>query len=191
MKLVILGRDGTINETSGAFVTSVDEWQPLPGALEAIARLNQAGYTVVVASNQPGLGRGLFDAGALNAMHSRMHKLLAAAGGRIDAIFFCPHTPDEGCDCHKPKPGLVLQIGERYGIPLAGVPVAGDELRDLQAAAAAGCEPHLVQTGRGAQVCPDGAAPSGFPAGTQVHADLRAFADAIIARDAQSIALAV
>lgn len=191
MKLVILGRDGTINEASGAFITSVDEWQPLPGALEAIARLNHAGFTVVIASNQPGLGRGLFDAGALNAMHARMQKLLAAAGGRIDAIFFCPHTPDEGCDCHKPRPGLFLQIGQRYGVPLAGVPVVGDESRDLQAAMAAGCEPHLVLTGQGGAWRGQAPLPADFPAGTRVHEDLGAFADAVIARDAGALAIAV
>ncbi|HEY0202220.1 MAG TPA: HAD-IIIA family hydrolase, partial [Burkholderiaceae bacterium] len=120
MKLVILDRDGTINQNSEEYVTCADDWLPVPGALEAIARLNQAGFTVVIASNQSGLGRGLFDVAALNAMHTKMHKLLAAVGGRVDAIFYCPHGPEEACTCRKPLPGLLQQIGARYGVPLAG-----------------------------------------------------------------------
>ena len=116
MKLVILDRDGTINADSDDYVKSPEEWQPLPGALKAIARLNHAGWHVVVASNQSGLGRGLFDVASLNAMHAKMHKLLAAEGGRIDAVFYCPHSPDEACHCRKPQPGLFEQIGERYGV---------------------------------------------------------------------------
>ncbi|MFZ3119352.1 MAG: D-glycero-beta-D-manno-heptose 1,7-bisphosphate 7-phosphatase, partial [Variovorax sp.] len=142
MKLVILDRNGSINLHRDDFVKSETEWTPLPRALEAIARLNHAGWHVVIASNQSGLGRGLFDVASLNAMHAKMHKMLAAVGGRVDAIFYCPHSPDEDCGCRKPKPGLFLQIGERYGVDLANVPTAGDSLRDLQAGAAAGCEPH-------------------------------------------------
>jgi D-glycero-D-manno-heptose 1,7-bisphosphate phosphatase len=123
-----------------------------PGALEAIARLNHAGWHVVVASNQSGLGRGLFDVASLNAMHAKMHKLLAAVGGRIDAVFYCPHSPDEACHCRKPQPGLFEQIGERFGVDLKGVPTVGDSLRDVQAGAAVGCEPHLVLTGQGRAV---------------------------------------
>ncbi|MFZ9545191.1 MAG: D-glycero-beta-D-manno-heptose 1,7-bisphosphate 7-phosphatase, partial [Hylemonella sp.] len=125
MKLVILDRDGTINHDRDDYIKSAAEWLPLPGALEAIARLNHAGWHVVVASNQSGLGRGLFDVATLNAMHAKMHKMLAAVGGRVEAIFFCPHAPDQACECRKPRPGLFRQIGERYGIQLKGVPVVG------------------------------------------------------------------
>ena len=181
MKLVILDRDGTINEDSADYVKTVDEWTPLPGALDAIARLNHAGWHVVVASNQSGLGRGLFDVSTLNAMHAKMHNLLAAAGGRVDAVFYCPHGPDEVCRCRKPEPGLFEQIGERYGLDLRDVPVVGDSARDVLAGAAAGCEPHLVLTGKGAAY-QGRSLPDTFPKGTRVHADLAAFADFLIAR---------
>jgi D-glycero-D-manno-heptose 1,7-bisphosphate phosphatase len=189
MKLVILDRDGTINSDSDDFVKTPEEWLPLPGALEAIARLNHAGWHVVIASNQSGLGRGLFDVTSLNAIHTKMHKMLAAVGGRVDAVFYCPHSPEESCSCRKPLPGLFEQIGARLGVPLKGVPTAGDSLRDLQAGAAAGCEPHLVLTGKSAQYRADGAGqasgqPEGLPAGTVVHADLSAFADFILERSA-------
>jgi len=183
MKLVILDRDGTINADSDEFVKTPEEWLPLPGALEAIARLNHAGWHVVIASNQSGLGRGLFDVASLNAMHAKMHRLLAGAGGRIDAVFYCPHAPDDGCNCRKPKPGLFEQIGERFGIELAGMPAAGDSARDLQAGAAAGCEPHLVLTGKGVAYRGQ-ALPPAFPANTIVHDDLAAFANFIVEREA-------
>jgi D-glycero-D-manno-heptose 1,7-bisphosphate phosphatase len=186
MKLIILDRDGTINEDRDDFIKSADEWVPLPGALEAIARLNHAGWHVVVASNQSGLGRGLFDIAALNAMHSKMHKLLAAQGGKIDGVFYCPHTPSENCTCRKPLPGLFEQILDRYGIDMATtaqkVHTVGDSLRDLQAGAKMGCTPHLVLTGKGAQY---NAKPADFPVGTQVHADLPAFAESILALSGQ------
>ena len=121
-RLVILDRDGTINRASDVFVKSPQEWEPLPGALQAIGRLGHAGVHVVVATNQSGLGRGLLDMAAVNAVHAHMQRQLAAAGGRIDAVFLCPHAPDEGCQCRKPAPGLLLQIGERYGVDLAQVP---------------------------------------------------------------------
>jgi D-glycero-D-manno-heptose 1,7-bisphosphate phosphatase len=189
VKLVILDRDGTINQDSDEFVKSPEEWIPLPGALEAIARLNHAGWQVVIASNQSGLGRGLFDVAALNAMHARMYKLLATAGGRVEAVFYCPHAPEEGCECRKPKPGLFVQIGERFGVDLTGVPTAGDSVRDLQAGAAAGCEPHLILTGKGVAwrnvpLSPD------FPAGTLVHEDLASFARYLIAREERRARLA-
>ena len=191
MKLVILDRDGTINADSDEFIKSPQEWLPLPGALEAIARLNHAGWHTVIASNQSGLGRGLFDVGSLNAMHAKMHKMLAAQGGRIDAVFYCPHTPDEGCTCRKPLPGLFEQIGDRFGIDLkvTRTPVVGDGLRDLQAGFAAGCEPHLVLTGKGAEFrgC---ALPDTYPLSTTVHEDLAAFADWLIARQASGKAAA-
>ena len=178
MKLIILDRDGTINEDRDDYVKSPDEWVPLPGALEAIARLNHAGYHVVVASNQSGLGRGLFDMAALNAMHAKLNQLLAKHGGRVDAVFFCPHAPDEQCECRKPLPGLLLQIAERYGVNLEQVPVVGDALRDLQAASAAGCEPHLVRSGKAATLSDAEVVQLAAQVpGTMVHADLAAFAE--------------
>lgn len=181
MKLVILDRDGTINEDSDDYIKSADEWVPLPGALEAIARLNHAGWHVVVASNQSGLGRGLFDMAALNAMHGKMHRLLAAVGGRIEAIFFCPHAPEEQCTCRKPEPGLFVQIGERFGVDLRTVPVVGDTVRDLVAGTAVGCEPHLVLTGKG-QAYRGRQLPESFPPHTVVHEDLSHFVDYLLAR---------
>jgi D-glycero-D-manno-heptose 1,7-bisphosphate phosphatase len=183
MKLIILDRDGTLNEDRTDYVKSADEWVPLPGALEAVARLNHAGWHVVVASNQSGLGRGLFDVSTLNAIHAKMHRLLAAVGGRIDAVFYCPHAPEENCHCRKPEPGLFEQIGERYGLDLHGVPAAGDTSRDLLAAVAVGCEPHLVLTGKAAAYRTR-KLPQSFPKNTQVHANLTAFADLLIAREA-------
>ena len=182
MKLVILDRDGTINSDSDDFVKTPDEWVPLPGALEAIARLNHAGWHVVIASNQSGLGRGLFDVASLNAMHAKMHKMLAAVGGRVDAVFYCPHSPDESCTCRKPLPGLFEQIGARFGVALKSVPTAGDSVRDLLAGAAAGCEPHLVLTGKSAPY-QGGGQPEGLPPGTRLHADLGAFAEFILNRN--------
>jgi D-glycero-D-manno-heptose 1,7-bisphosphate phosphatase len=171
-KLVILDRDGVINVDSDAFIKSPDEWIPIPGSLEAIARLNQAGYRVVVASNQSGIGRGLFDMAMLNAMHAKMQRAAAAVGGRIDAVFFCPHTADDQCECRKPKPGLLKMIVERFEIDPAVTPVVGDSLRDLQAGAALGFPTHLVLTGKGAATLAAG----GLPEGTRVHEDLKAFA---------------
>jgi D-glycero-D-manno-heptose 1,7-bisphosphate phosphatase len=195
IKLVLLDRDGTINHRRGDFVTSADEWEPLPGALEAIARLNHAGFHVVVVSNQTGLGRGLFDVAALNAMQAKMQRMLAAVGGRIDALFYCPHGPEESCGCRMPLPGLFDQIGVRYGVSLAGVPVASGGSGELLAGALVGCEPHLVLTGAfalGAAASAPGVAlsaedmvlPADFPEGTHVHDDLGAFADFIVERDA-------
>ncbi len=181
LKLIVLDRDGTINEDRDDFVKSADEWVPLPGALEAIARLNHAGWHTVVATNQSGLGRGTFDMAALNGMHVKMNQMLAKQGGRIDAVFFCPHAPDEGCNCRKPLPGLFQQIGERFGVSLDDVPVVGDSLRDLQAGAAVGCQPHLVLSGKGARL--DATQIEALCAqvpGTQVHADLAAFAEHMI-----------
>lgn len=189
MKLAILDREGTINADSDDFVKTPDEWVPLPGALEAIARLNHAGWHVVIASNQAGLGRGLFDVTTLNAINAKMHKALAAVGGRVDAVFYCPHAEEEGCHCRKPRPGLFEQIGERYGIDLRSALVVGDRLRDLQAGVACGCEPHFLLTGKGAQFRASTARgeplPTTFPPGTVVHADLGALADFVIAREQQ------
>jgi D-glycero-D-manno-heptose 1,7-bisphosphate phosphatase len=181
MKLIILDRDGTINEDRDDFVKTPDEWVPIPGALEAIARLNHAGWHTVVATNQSGLGRGTFDMATLNAMHTKMNQLLAKQGGRIDAVFFCPHVPEELCHCRKPMPGLFEQIGERFGVALHDVPVVGDSLRDLQAGAAVGCRPHLVRTGKsaGMKAAQIGALCAQVP-GTRVHADLAAFAEHMV-----------
>jgi D-glycero-D-manno-heptose 1,7-bisphosphate phosphatase len=147
--LLVLDRDGVINRESRSFVKSADEWVPLPGSIAAIAALSRAGYTVTVASNQSGLARGLFDYDALMSMHEKLHTLVAAVGGHVDRIVVCPHGPDDGCDCRKPKPGLLLQLGEHYDVSLAGVPVIGDSLRDLEAALAVGARPILVRTGNG------------------------------------------
>jgi len=181
-KLIILDRDGTINHDSAEFIKTADEWHPLPGALQAIARLNQSGWHVVVASNQSGLGRGLFEMSDLNAIHGKMHRELAEVGGRVDAVFYCPHAAADGCNCRKPAPGLFAQISERYGMPLAGVPTVGDSLRDLVAGASQGCEPHLVQTGKGAAYR-GRELPDSFPANTRVHDDLAAFVDYLLARE--------
>jgi D-glycero-D-manno-heptose 1,7-bisphosphate phosphatase len=185
--LVILGRDGILNEFREGHVTAPEEWVPVPGALEAVARLNHAGWHVVVATNQSGIGRGMIDMSAVNAVHARMHQLLQAQGGRIDAVFFCPHTPEDQCDCRKPKPGLLQDIGRRYGIALQNVPVVGDTLRDLQAASAAGCEPHLVLSGRATGLA--GEALQHLldqAAGAQVHTHLGAFVDALLSRSETS-----
>jgi len=148
--LIILDRDGVINEDSDAFIKSVEEWRPLPGSMEAIAALSTAGYTVAVASNQSGLARGLFGRDALDAMHDKLRRLAGAAGGAVDRIVVCPHGPADGCDCRKPAPGLLEQLAAHYRIDLAGVPVVGDAIRDLEAARAVGARPILVRTGKGA-----------------------------------------
>jgi len=168
MKLVILDRDGVINQDSDQFIKNTTEWKPIPGSLEAIAKLNHAGYRVVVASNQSGIGRGLLDMGALNAINDRMYRALAQVGGRIDALFYCPHAAGDNCDCRKPKPGMFIDIAQRFNVDLAGVPSIGDSLRDLQAASAAGARPILVLTGKGAKT----EATGGLPDGTPVFADL-------------------
>ena len=185
-KLVIFGRDGVLNHFREDHVKAAEEWEPLPGALEAVARLNHAGWHAVVATNQAGIGRGLVDMGSLNAVHRRMMQALAQSGGRIDAVFFCPHTPESACDCRKPLPGLMRQIAERYGLEaeLATVPMVCDTLRDLQAAIAAGCQPHLVLTGRAAELGADELARWAVGvADLQVHADLAAFADFVLHRE--------
>ncbi len=184
MKLIILDRDGTINEDREDFVKSADEWVPIAGALDAIARLNHAGWHTVLATNQSGLGRGLFDMATLNAIHLKMNEMLAGCGGRIDAVFFCPHTETEGCGCRKPAPGLFLQIGERFGVMLSDVLAVGDTARDLEAGAAAGCQTHLVRSGKGANLSTAEveALCERLP-GTRVHADLAAFADDLIHRE--------
>ena len=184
MKLLILDRDGVINEDRDDYVKSPEEWVPVPGSIEAIARLHREGWRVLVATNQSALGRGLFDTSTLNAIHQKMQKAVSAAGGRLDAIFFCPHAPEDHCECRKPRPGLFRDIAARFGLDdLRGVPVVGDSLRDLQAAQPLGCALHLVRTGKGERVL---AGDKPLPEGTQVHADLGAFADWLLGQPAGS-----
>jgi D-glycero-D-manno-heptose 1,7-bisphosphate phosphatase len=184
LKLVILGRDGILNEYRDDHVKSPEEWTPVPGALEAVSRLNHAGWHTVVATNQSGIGRGMIDMASVNAVHVHMNRLAQAEGGRIDAVFFCPHTPEDHCECRKPLPGMMKDVGHRYGIDLKLVPMACDTLRDLQAAQAAGCEPHLVLSGRAARL--DAAqlqhVTDQVP-GTHVHQSLIAFAEFLMQRD--------
>ena len=176
MKLVILDRDGVINHDSAAFIKSPEEWHPIEGSLEAIARLNHAGYQVILATNQSGVGRGLFEVSTLNAIHDRMHRALAQIGGRIDAIFFCPHAQDANCVCRKPRSGLLEEIARRFSVDLKGVPSIGDSLRDLQAAATVGAAPILVLTGKGEQT----QAAGGLPDGTRIFPDLANAANTLI-----------
>jgi len=171
MKLIILDRDGVINKDSDLYIKSPDEWIPIPGSPEAIAQLNQSGYRVVVCTNQSGIGRGLFGMDTLNAIHEKMLKTVAQAGGTIDAIFYCPHTNADQCACRKPKPGMLEEIAERCNADLSDVPVVGDSLRDLEAALAVGARPILVLTGKGRKTR---TAPS-LPPGTEIFADLAAF----------------
>jgi D-glycero-D-manno-heptose 1,7-bisphosphate phosphatase len=176
MKLVILDRDGVINFDSDHFVKSPAEWKPIPGSLEAIARLTQAGYRVVIASNQSGIDRGLFDMDTLNAIHDKMCRAVKDAGGRIDAIFYCPHAADSNCDCRKPKPGMFERIAGCYNTDLANAYAVGDALRDLQAAVAAGARPVLVLSGKGEKTQQEEA----LPEGTLVFEDLAAAAEHIL-----------
>jgi D-glycero-D-manno-heptose 1,7-bisphosphate phosphatase len=184
-RLVIVGRDGILNRFRPDHVKAPQEWIPIDGALEAVAKLNQAGWHVVIATNQSGIGRGLVDMSSLNAIHRHMMQQLAARGGRIDAVFICPHGPEDHCDCRKPLPGLMRQIADRYGIDdLSRVPMLCDTLRDLQAAQAAGCEPHLVRSGRAAGLTAEQVQQllDKVP-GATVHADLGAFAEFLLRRD--------
>jgi len=179
VKLIVLDREGVINYDSEQFIKSPDEWRPIPGSLEAISRLNHAGFRVVIATNQSGLGRGLFDMAALIAINDKMHKALAQIGGRVDALFYCPHTADSACECRKPKPGMLIEIGNRFGVDLTGVPCVGDSVRDLQAAAAVEAQPILVLTGKGEKTLRDGV----FPTNTVIFPDLAFVATALLADD--------
>jgi len=176
MKLIILDRDGVINFDSDQFIKSPDEWKPIPGSLEAIGRLTREGWRVVVATNQSGLARGLFEMATLNAIHAKMHKAVAQAGGRIEAVFYCPHAADMNCDCRKPKSGLFDEIAARYGRDLRDVPAVGDSLRDLLAAASVGARPLLVRTGKGERTLAAG----GLPENTPVYADLSEAVDHLL-----------
>lgn len=176
MKLIVLDRDGVINEDSDAFVKSTEEWLPLPGSIEAIARFKQAGWLVAIATNQSGLARGLFPLETLHAMHDKMHDLLAPYQVKVDLITYCPHGPDDACECRKPLPGLFNTIAQHYGLAdLSGVPVVGDSLRDLQGGVALNATPMLVLTGKGEKT-----ARGTLPEGTQIFADLSAVADYLL-----------
>lgn len=181
MKLIILDRDGVINHDSPDFIKSPAEWIPIPGSLEAIARLNQAGYRVVIATNQSGIARQLFDIATLNAIHQKLHTLAQQAGAEIEAIFFCPHAAADHCDCRKPKPGMFAEIAKRYQVSLKGVPTVGDSLRDLQAGFVSGCVPYLVLTGKGKKTLETG----GLPPGAMVFPDLAATVDHLLKTPAQ------
>ncbi|HEX2530785.1 MAG TPA: D-glycero-beta-D-manno-heptose 1,7-bisphosphate 7-phosphatase [Burkholderiaceae bacterium] len=176
MKLIILDRDGVINYDSDNFIKSPDEWRPIPGSLEAIARLNQAGYRVVVSTNQSGIARGMFNMLTLNAIHQKMHTAAQSVGADIDAVFFCPHAADDNCDCRKPKPGMLHTIAKRFDVSLKGIPVVGDSLRDLQAGFVAGCVPYLVLTGKGEKTLEKG----GLPPGTAIFPSLAAVVDHLL-----------
>lgn len=175
MKLIILDRDGVINQDSDAFVRTLAEWIPLPGSISAIAALSRAGWTIAVATNQSGLARGYFSAATLEAMHEHLQDLVAQQGGRIDLIVHCPHGPDDGCTCRKPLTGLFERIGAHFDISLAGVPTVGDSLRDLQAGVAVGCRPYLVRTGKGSAT-----EHKTLPPGTLVFDDLAAVANYLL-----------
>ncbi|OYY50397.1 MAG: D-glycero-beta-D-manno-heptose-1,7-bisphosphate 7-phosphatase [Methylophilales bacterium 28-44-11] len=176
MKLVILDRDGVINQDSVTFIKNPSEWVPILGSLEAIAMLNQSGFRVAVATNQSGIARGLFDMAALNAIHDKMHKALSLVGGRIDALFYCPHAADDHCDCRKPKTGMIEEISRRFSIELNQVYAVGDALRDIQAFGQAGCKPILVRTGKGEETLTKG----NLPDNVLVMADLAEAAQHII-----------
>lgn len=182
MKLIILDRDGVINTDSEHYVKHPDEWHPLPGSLQAIARLHRAGWKIAVATNQSGLARGYFDITALNAMHKKCSELLAPLGGAIDAFFVCPHGPEDGCNCRKPAPGLFFDIARRFDVNLTEVPAVGDSGRDLQASAVAGCLPWLVQTGNGLKT----EAAGNLPPNTRIAKDLADVAEQLLAQDTRS-----
>ena len=173
MKLVILDRDGVINEDSDDYIKSPGEWHPVPGSIEAIAKLCQAGFTVAVATNQSGVGRGYYSLATLEAMHAKMTGLVEQAGGRISCIRFCPHTPDDNCDCRKPKPGLVLQIEEALKCRAKGAWFVGDTAKDMQVAQTSGCHPVLVKTGKGQRTLDKGLDLNGI----RVVGNLLEFAD--------------
>ncbi|MFM7658978.1 MAG: D-glycero-beta-D-manno-heptose 1,7-bisphosphate 7-phosphatase [Burkholderiaceae bacterium] len=175
-KLVILDRDGVINFDSDEYIKSPAEWRPIPGSLEAIARLNQHGYQIAIATNQTAVARGLIDMRMLNSIHQKLHLSALAVGAHINAIFFCPHAADEFCDCRKPRPGMLTAIGKRFGINLRGVPMVGDALRDMQAAFEVGCSPYLVRTGKGEKTLQTG----GLPPGTQVFSNLASVVEQLL-----------
>lgn len=175
MKLLILDRDGVINQDSDDYIKSLAEWIPIPSAITAIARLSRAGWTIAVATNQSGIARGYYDLATLESMHQRLHELVAEEGGQLGLVVYCPHGPDEGCDCRKPKPGMLRQIAQHYGVDLHGIWFVGDSRGDLDAALAVDCQPVLVKTGKGERTL---AKP--LPEGTLVFDDLAAVADHLL-----------
>ncbi|KRW60996.1 D-glycero-beta-D-manno-heptose 1,7-bisphosphate 7-phosphatase [Pseudomonas sp. TTU2014-080ASC] len=175
MKLLILDRDGVINHDSDDYIKSLDEWIPIEGSIEAIARLSKAGWTVAVATNQSGIARGYYPLSTLEAMHQRLRDLVAEEGGDVGLIVYCPHGPDDGCNCRKPKPGMLEQIAAHYGVQLEGVWFVGDSSGDIKAAQAAACQPVLVKTGKGERTL---AKP--LPAGTLIFDDLASAADHLL-----------
>jgi D-glycero-D-manno-heptose 1,7-bisphosphate phosphatase len=183
MKLIVLDRDGVINEDSDDFIKSADEWQPVPGSMEAIASLTSAGYTVIVVTNQSGLGRGLFSISDLHAIHQKMHEQVIKSGGRIDVVMYCPHVPADDCSCRKPKPGMLHSLMERLNTDLTGVPVVGDSLRDLQAAMAVGATPVLVLTGKGETTR---SANAGLEGQIDIFDDLAAFTQHLLAEEIEA-----
>ena len=184
MKLVILDRDGVINRDSANFIKNTNEWIPIPGSLEAIALLNQSGFRIAIATNQSGIARGLFDMTTLNAINDKMYRALAQMGGRIDAMFYCPHAVDDNCNCRKPKTGMIEDIGRRFSVELSEVYGIGDSLRDLQAFSDAGCKPILVRSGKGEETLAQAKLPNqSLPKNTLIFADLNEAAQHIIAED--------
>ena len=175
LKLLILDRDGVINYDSDAYIKSVEEWIPLPGSIEAIAQLSKAGWTVAIATNQSGIARGYYDIATLDAMHARLRTLVAEQGGEVGLVVYCPHGPDEGCDCRKPKPGMLKIISEHYKVPLAGIWFVGDSLGDLEAAKAVDSQPVLVKTGKGEKT-----QAKNLPVGTLIFDDLAGVAAELI-----------
>lgn len=180
MKLLVLDRDGVINEDSPKYIKAPDEWYPIPGSIEAISELSRAGWSIVVASNQSAVGRGMISVDTLNRINAKMHRVVANAGGHIDAVFFCPHDPDQACDCRKPKPGMLLEIARRYHVNAIDLIMVGDSLRDLQAVAAMDGLPILVRTGKGKKTEADG----NLPPNTLVFDDLHAVANYLLAHEA-------
>jgi D-glycero-D-manno-heptose 1,7-bisphosphate phosphatase len=175
VKLLILDRDGVINYDSDAYIKSVEEWIPLPGSVEAIAQLSKAGWTVAVATNQSGIARGYYDIATLEAMHERLRALVAEQGGELGLIVYCPHGPDDGCVCRKPKPGMLQAIAQHYAVDLAGLWFVGDSLGDLEAAKAVDCQPVLVKTGKGEKTLS-----KTLPIGTLIFDDLAAIAAELV-----------
>lgn len=178
MKLIILDRDGVINHDSDQFIKSPEEWQPIEGSMDAIAFLTQAGYTIAVATNQSGIARGYFTVQTLNEMHAKMHKLVRQAGGEISGIWFCPHSADSQCDCRKPKPGMILDILDRFQADATKTYLVGDSLRDLQAITSAGGLPILVKTGKGMKTLNNHT--EQLPQNTQIFDSLLAFATHLV-----------
>lgn len=176
MKLIVLDDKGVINEVTDPFIQTPEQWVPIPGSLEAIAKLTHQGYRVIVATNQSGIGRGLLDMDTFNAINNKLFKALQAAGGYLDALFFCPHAQQDHCRCRKPEIGLFKEIIQRYSTDLKGVPVVGDSLKDLQAASSVGATPILVLTGNGQKT----QAAGHLPVGTQIYPDLASVANALL-----------